>query len=74
MDRDSWSVDGQLFEVGPAVAVQLRVEVGEDAALDGLRLVKEPVLIDLGMCMDVYLEKGILGEIDPADNMTRLEL
>jgi hypothetical protein len=46
------TVDGELFEVGTAVTVELGVQIGEETAL----------------------EEGILGEINAADDMTRLEL
>lgn len=34
MDGDAGLVDGELFEVGAAVAVELGVEVGEETALE----------------------------------------
>lgn len=34
VDGNQGPVDGQLLKVGPAVAVELCVEVGEDASLE----------------------------------------
>jgi hypothetical protein len=52
VDWCAGTVDGELLEVGTAVAVELSVEVGEETAL----------------------EKRVLGEVDAADDVARLEL
>lgn len=46
------TVNGELLEVGTAVAVELGVEVGEETAL----------------------KEGVVGEVDTADDVARLEL
>ena len=52
VNRNTRTIDGELFKVRPTVTVELGVEVGVDAAL----------------------QERVVGEINAADDVARLEL
>jgi hypothetical protein len=52
VNRNMWTVDWELLEIWPAMAIELGVQIGKDTTL----------------------KKGVLREVNAADDVTWLEL
>lgn len=60
MDRNTRAVDGDLFEVGTAMTIQLSVQVGEQTALEQRVIGKVNTADDVaGLELDIVSDEAI---------------